>query len=71
MIVEDLPVPEGVVVDPILRGALVGCVTAYQTEDDVPVLDLLRHRQESLLDVGRILGRGLQEGNGQLVGEFL
>jgi hypothetical protein len=37
----------------------------------VPVLDLLCHGQESLLDVGCILGGCLKEGNRELVGEFL
>lgn len=36
-----------------------------------PVLDLLGHRQESLLNVGGVLRRGLKEGNAQLVSEFL
>lgn len=35
------------------------------------VLDLLRHGQESLLDVGRVLGRRLEEGNVELVRERL
>lgn len=35
------------------------------------VLDLLRHGQESLLNVGRVLGRRLEEGNVELVGERL
>lgn len=35
------------------------------------VLDLLGHGHEGLLDIGGTLGRGLQEGNGQLVSEFL
>lgn len=38
---------------------------------DLPVLDLLGHGQESLLDVGRVLGRSLQERNAELVGERL
>jgi hypothetical protein len=38
---------------------------------DLPVLDLLRHSQEGLLDIRCILRRCLQEGNAQLVGKFL
>ena len=38
---------------------------------NVPVFDLLSHRQEGLLDVGGILSGSLQEWNGQLVREFL
>jgi hypothetical protein len=40
-------------------------------QSDSPVLDLLGHGQESLLDVGSVLGRGLEERNSELVGEFL
>lgn len=36
-----------------------------------PILDLLRHGQEGLLDVGCVLCRRLQERDGQLVCEFL
>ncbi len=36
-----------------------------------PILDLLGHGQESLFDVGSVLGRSLEEGNAELVGEFL
>ena len=35
------------------------------------VLDLGGHRHERLLHVGRVLRRGLQEGDAQLVGVFL
>jgi hypothetical protein len=35
------------------------------------VFDLLSHGQESLLDVGGALGRSLQEGDRELVSEFL
>ena len=38
---------------------------------DVPILDLLGHCQESLLNVGSVLRRDLEEGNVQLIGEFL
>ena len=37
----------------------------------LPVLDLFRHGQESLLDICRVLRRGLKEGNRQLIGKFL
>jgi hypothetical protein len=35
------------------------------------LLDLASHGQESLLDVAGVLGRGLEEGDAQAVGEFL
>lgn len=35
------------------------------------LLDLSCHRQECLLDVGRVLGGGLKEGDSEAVGEFL
>ena len=38
---------------------------------DAPILDLLGHRQESLLNISSILGRGLEEGDVQLIREFL
>ena len=38
---------------------------------DLPILDLLRHGQEGLLNVRRVLRRGLEEGNAELVGKFL
>lgn len=38
---------------------------------DGPVLDLLRHGQEGLLDVGGLLGRRLEERDGERVGELL
>ena len=37
----------------------------------LPIFDLLSHCQERLLDIGGVLGRSLQEGNGQLVCKFL
>ena len=37
----------------------------------LPVLDLLCHCQESLLDIRGILCGCLKEGDGQLIGEFL
>lgn len=39
--------------------------------NSVPVLDLLSHRQESLLDVGCVLGRRLEEGDRELICELL
>lgn len=38
---------------------------------NLPVLDLLCHGQESLLDICRILRRGLKEWDRKLVGKFL
>lgn len=35
------------------------------------ILDLLGHGHEGLFDVGGALGRSLQEGNRQLISEFL
>jgi hypothetical protein len=35
------------------------------------LLDLAGHRKEGLLDVGGVLGRGLEEGNAKAVGELL
>ena len=35
------------------------------------LLDLSRHGQESLLNVGSVLGRGLKEGNAERVRELL
>jgi len=35
------------------------------------LLDLARHRQESLLDVACVLGRGLEEGDSEAVGKLL
>lgn len=37
----------------------------------IPILDLFGHCQESLLNVGSILGRGLKERDVQLIGKFL
>ena len=72
VIVVDLPVPVAVVVEPMLRKAEhylwvdPRCRSHYS-----PVLNLLSHRQERLLDVRRVLRRCLQERDGKLVGEFL
>jgi hypothetical protein len=38
---------------------------------NVPVFNLLGHCQEGLFNVGGILGWRLQEGNGELIREFL
>jgi len=38
---------------------------------NVPIFDLLGHRQECLLNVSSILCRGLEEGDVQLIREFL
>ena len=61
--------PEGVEVDPILWRGLAG--NDVLAEMNVPVFDLLRHCQERLLDVGGVLRRGLEEGDRELVREFL
>lgn len=47
------------------------CAQKAEAEPNLPVLDLLRHGQESLLDIGGVLGRSLQERNTELIGEFL
>ena len=67
LIVDLPPGPDAIEVDPILDGQ------HYENEmtDRSPVLDLFGHGQESLLNVGCILGRGLQEWNAQLVRECL
>ena len=44
---------------------------SYKKDYRTPVLDLLRHCQECLLDVGGVLRRRLEEGDGELVREFL
>lgn len=71
MIVDDLPVPAAVVVEPMLNETGQSRCPALAMRIDVPVLDLLRHSQESLLDVGSVLRRRLQEGDAELVSEFL
>ena len=40
-------------------------------ELSAPILDLLGHGQESLFYISSVLGRGLEEGNVQLISEFL
>lgn len=40
-------------------------------EDHLPIFNLLGHGQEGLLYIRGVLGGGLQEGNGQLIGKFL
>ena len=67
--VVDLPVPEVVEVDPMLRPQSVPHKS--RTKRDSPVLDLLRHRQERLLDIRGVLRGGLQEWDAQLVRKFL
>lgn len=71
MIVDDLPVPAAVVVEPMLNETGQSRRPALAMWLDVPVLDLLRHSQESLLDVSGVLRRRLQEGDAELVSEFL
>lgn len=59
----------------VMRGAfksvLQPFVTLISPFVDSPVLDLLCHGQEGLFDIGSALGRRLEEGDTQLVGEFL
>lgn len=69
MTVEDFAPPAGVDVDPILKQLLVSRHDAQA--DYLPIFDLLGHGQEGLLDIRCILGRGLQERDGQLIGKFL
>ena len=72
MIVVDLPVPVAVVVEPMLRKAEHYLWVDPRCRSDYsPVLNLLSHRQECLLDVRRVLRRRLQEGDGELVRELL
>ena len=70
--VDDLPVPEVVEVEPMLRRE-VSCPPSSGVPFSwySPVLDLLSHRQERLLNVRRVLRRCLKEGNAELVCEFL
>lgn len=70
--VVDLPVPDVVEVEPMLRKmSEFALIPNCYLPDHSPVLDLLRHSQECLLDVGGILCRGFQERNRELVGEVL
>lgn len=69
MTVDDFAPPAGVDVDPILKDLLISRSDALG--DYLPVFDLLCHGQERLLDICCILGRGLQERDGQLIGKFL
>ena len=48
-----------------VRLGVVRCCAAHA------LLDLAGHGEESLLDVAGVLGRGLEEGDAQAVGEFL
>lgn len=69
------PGPDAIEVEPMLRIVLRGsaCRVSLQRglQRHAPVLDLLGHGQEGLLYVGRVLCRGLEEGDVELVGEFL
>jgi hypothetical protein len=39
----------------------------FQRSSCAPVFDLLGHGQEGLFDIGRVLGRGLEEGNAEFI----
>ena len=67
----DLPVPEVVEVDPMLQILTQPFVDDTRMKDLIPVLDLLRHRQECLLDIRRVLRGCLKDGYRQLVRKFL
>jgi hypothetical protein len=56
---------------PYLRGTSVRRSKNLDYKLNLPVLDLLCHGQESLLDICRILRRGLKEWDRKLVGKFL
>lgn len=71
MIVVDLPVPGAVDVEPILQFEIIRGGETSRRRIHVPVLDLLRHCQERLLDIRGVLRRGLEEGDVKLVREFL
>lgn len=68
--VEDLAAPAGVEVEPILSSTF-SIRNPTTGEIDQPLLNLPGHGQERLLNVRRILGRSLQEGDRKLVREFL
>lgn len=63
------PGPEAIVDDPIL--VYVNRPTSSLKICNSPVLNLLRHGQESLFDIGGVLSGGFEEGNTKLVGESL
>ena len=73
MTVDDLAAPEGVELEPMLFGKYYVNFKPLSVRMDisVPVLNLLSHGQECLLNVRRILCRRLEEGDVQLVGKFL
>lgn len=65
----DLVLLAAVVVDPILKRGLEN--DAARKGKHIPVLNLLRHGQERLLNIGRVLGGSLKEGDRELVCELL
>jgi len=70
--VEVFAAPDGVELEPMLpEESNQAMLTDDRKRKDKPVLDLLSHGQEGLLNVGRILGGCLQEGDAQRIGEFL
>lgn len=64
------PGPEAIELEPMLWCVSLIPLDAHLRVDS-PVLDLLGHGKESLLDVGGVLGRGLEEGDAELVGKGL
>ena len=56
---------------PYLRGTSVRRSNNLEYKLNLPVLDLLCHGQESLLDICRILRRSLKEWDRKLIGKFL
>ena len=56
---------------PYLRGTSVWRSNHLEYKLNSPVLDLLCHGQESLLDICRILRRSLKERDSKLIGKFL
>jgi len=73
VIVDDLAAPEGVDVDPKLKmkKKRVSADKSPSTTGTLPVFDLLRHRQESLFNIGSILSRSLEERDGKLIRKLL
>jgi hypothetical protein len=68
--VEDFAAP-GAEVDPMLKETNQQEHSLRKNQENGPILDLLCHSQESLLDVGCVLRRSLKERDVQLVGKFL
>jgi hypothetical protein len=63
VMVENLPAPDRVEVDTILKKGLKKSL--YREKQElIPILKLLGHGQGGLFDVGGVLGGSLQEGDG-------